>query len=208
MPACAFVLRADWREKTDSSNRGRGACSKRHTSDRGFGEVVAGSAETASKVKGGSPLALKRKKWKKGGCFLLRLRGCRERESQGLLRHPGIAIRAQGLTETQRWLTTRGGRAVEGLHLHRGDLTSGVEQGQTKSIPAGDSQQPSSQESAERSHHGCPTHAGISRLFAHGESRRDIVFPEMSPFCLCFFFSLWLSPCHSPHRAGVDPSSH
>lgn len=64
---------------------------------------------------------------------------------------------------------------------------------------------PSSREPTERSHHGCPTHAGISRLFAHGESRGGhIVFPELSPFCLCFFSRTPLllnSPCHSPHTA-------
>lgn len=138
-----FVLRADWREKTGGSNRGRKACSKRRTSDRGFGEVGAGSAESASKVKGGSPLTLKRKKWKKGGCFLLRLRGCRESGESGApqtLWHCNQSPGADWDTEVVN--DTEGGWAAEGLHLYRGELTSGVEQGQTKSIPAANSQHP------------------------------------------------------------------
>lgn len=34
------------------------------------------------------------------------------------------------------------------------------------------------QESIGGSHHGCPTHAWISRVFAHGESQRGTVFPR------------------------------
>lgn len=71
------------REKTEGSSRGREACSKRRTSDRGLGEEGEGSAESASKVKGGSPLTFKRKKWRKKGFLLLRLRDRREPGESG-----------------------------------------------------------------------------------------------------------------------------
>lgn len=48
-----------------------------------FGEEGEGSAESASKVKGGSLLTFKRKKWKKEGFFLLSLRDCREPGESG-----------------------------------------------------------------------------------------------------------------------------
>lgn len=117
--------------------------------------------------------------------------------SQGLHRHCGILIRAQGLAETQRWLTTqRGGGAASGrttsdyvctevsLHL---DWSKDKQRAFLQEIHS----IPSSQESAERSHHGCPTHAGISRLFAHGESWEMSYFQRwLHPVFVSFFYPL------------------
>lgn len=210
-----FVLRADWREKTDGSNRGREACSKRRTSDRGLGEEGEGSAESASKVKGESPLTFKRKNWKKEGFFLLRLRDCRESGESGApqtlwrsTQKPGadwdteVVNHTGGGGEAGSWRTSSAQRWAY--------IRSGAEDKRRASLQEIHSV-PSSQESAGRSHHGCPTHAGISRLFAHGESRGGYSISIVS-LLLSFFLFLpsffWLSPCHSPHRAGVEPSSH
>lgn len=137
--------------------------------------------------------------------------------SQGLHRHCGILIRAQGLAETQRWLTTqRGGGGSQWknyiwLRLHRGELTSGLEQGQTKSIPAGNPQHPLIPRICRKIpswlSNSCRNQPSVCSWWVLG----DVIFSEVAPSCLCFFFlppCFWLSPCHSPNRAGVEPSSH
>lgn len=185
-----FVLRADWREKTGGSNRGRKACSKRRTSDRGFGEVGAGSAESASKVKGGSPLTLKRKKWKKGGCFLLRLRGCRESGESGApqtLWHcnqsPGADWDTEVVNDTEGGVGSgRTSSLQRWAYIWSGARTN--EEHPCSKFTA--SPHPKNlQKDPIMAVQLMPESAICLLMVSLGG---NIVFPELSPFCLYFFF--------------------
>lgn len=69
------------------------------------------------------------------------------------------------------------------------------------------------QESVGGSHHGCPTHSRIGRVYAHGESCSGTVFAAV--YCLSLFLSFSAVPFSHHSRlvanateAGGELSSH
>lgn len=110
------------------------------------------------------------------------------------------------------------GRQVKGLQVSTRTRTSLLpeweednEEGPFRKLTTS----PFHRESIGGSHNGGTTHPGVGRMFAHGESQKDIGLLALSTFCLCaslrrlslITLSSWLMPVQPPKQGG-ELSSH